>query len=54
MSNRYIAWEALRKRMTPRCDLPGSPFCSRIDAKNAAEKEKIALAKVTIVRRKKA
>ena len=54
MSNRYIAWESIRKRATPRCDLPGSPFTSRIAAKGAAEKEKIALAKVTIVKRKKA
>ena len=48
MRNRYIAWQG----RTPRVDLPGSPFASRIAAKQAAKRAGFAAKLITVVRRR--
>jgi len=51
MSAKYIANEPRSGRLTPRCDLPGSPYGSRRQAQQAARKAGIAEPTITPVRR---
>ncbi|GEK49180.1 hypothetical protein HPA02_34630 [Bisbaumannia pacifica] len=50
MSCRYI----IRHRGTPRCDLPGSPYPSRIAAKRAADQAGLAPVEIVTVKRRSA
>lgn len=54
MSARYIAWDRRIGRLTPRCDLPGSPFSSKRQAKQAAHRAGIQKPKITTVTRRMA
>jgi len=47
MTSRYIVWQG----RTPRCDLPGSPFASKIAGKRAAKRAGFTANHVTAVRR---
>ncbi|MDV6318767.1 hypothetical protein [Chromohalobacter sp. HP20-39] len=52
MSARYIAQQPRNGRLTPRCDLPGSPFGSKRQAQRAAHKAGIESPKITTVSRR--
>ncbi|MFG6139475.1 hypothetical protein [Halomonas sp. B23F22_10] len=52
MSSKYIAWDRHGGRLTPRCDLPGSPFGSKRQALRAAHKAGIDKPTITTVTRR--
>ncbi|MDT8894225.1 hypothetical protein RSO41_06115 [Halomonas sp. I1] len=52
MSAKYIAIEPRGRIRTPRVDLPGSPFGSRKQAKQAAQRAGIEQPRITTVTRR--
>jgi hypothetical protein len=50
-TNRYLVGQRLKGRIVPRCDLPGSPYISRIVAKRAASRNGIYPYVITTIRR---